>query len=42
MMFGDYARVIEPEDFRKKIKELAEKTTANLSEVFSAQLQKLQ
>jgi predicted DNA-binding transcriptional regulator YafY len=44
MMFGDYARVIEPYDFGKKIKELAEKTTANLnlSEVFSAQLQKLQ
>jgi predicted DNA-binding transcriptional regulator YafY len=30
MMFGDYARVIEPEDFRQRIKKLAEKTSDNL------------
>jgi predicted DNA-binding transcriptional regulator YafY len=41
MMFGDYARVIEPDGFRQRIKELAEKNIANLSEVFSAQLHEL-
>lgn len=31
LMFGDCARVLEPESFRKKIKELVAKTKANLS-----------
>lgn len=30
MMFGDQARVVEPESFRLKVKELAEKTRANV------------
>ena len=30
LMFGDQARVLEPESFRQKIKELAEKTQKNL------------
>jgi hypothetical protein len=31
MMFGDSARIIEPESFRQQVTELAEKTRANLT-----------
>lgn len=31
LMFGDHARVIEPEDFRVRVRELTEKTTERLS-----------
>ena len=30
MMFGDYARIIEPASLKERIKELAEKTKENL------------
>ncbi len=31
LIFGDQARILEPEDFRCKVKELAEKTLALVS-----------
>jgi hypothetical protein len=31
MMFGDSARIIEPDSFRQQVKELTEKTKANLT-----------
>ena len=39
LMFGDQARILEPESFKAKVKELAEKTLARIDNgILSAQL----